>query len=353
MRTEADICKKWQYNNPPMVSITCIAYNHEKYISQAIDSFLIQETDFPFEIIIHDDASTDNTQEIIKHYAKKYPNLIRTILQKENHWLGKGINATTTIVWPSAKGKYIAWCEGDDYWTDPLKLQKQVDFLEGHESYSGIHSKVAYIDKDNNHLGYSDRVQPNFESISFGELVQKNVIHTCSFLFKKESLLYGDKYLWEITPEFHDIYLFLGVALKGRIKYLNEHTATYRRFVGIMQTFTKESVLKASFNYLNFFINFSEISANQKSSALFRLAHVRLNYALFLAKQNRKAECWEEIKNFTKTYYQFLLSKKFLKIKLLKIKFRTISGVFMWYFFPRTTALFRDMYNKVYHVFNR
>lgn len=136
-RAEADITKKWPGNYlNPLVSITCIAYNHEKFIAKAIEGFLMQETNFPFEIIIHDDASTDNTQGIIKEYAEKYPNLIRTILQTENYWLGKGISATTTIVWPSCKGKYIAWCEGDDYWIDANKLQNQTGILESNENIS-------------------------------------------------------------------------------------------------------------------------------------------------------------------------------------------------------------------------
>ncbi|WP_417200217.1 glycosyltransferase family 2 protein [Bizionia sp.] len=112
----------------PLLTICCTTYNQEKYLRETLDGFLIQETTFPIEIIIHDDASTDNTVEIIKEYAAK-DNRITTILQTENQY-SQNIDPWINFVFPAAKGKYLALCEGDDYWTDPLKLQKQVDFLE-------------------------------------------------------------------------------------------------------------------------------------------------------------------------------------------------------------------------------
>lgn len=115
----------------PLVSICCMAYNHASYIRQCLDGFMMQKTNFLFEVLIHDDASTDGTQEIIREYADRYPELINPIYQIENQY-SKGISPLRQILFPMAKGKYIALCEGDDYWIDPLKLQKQVDFLESH-----------------------------------------------------------------------------------------------------------------------------------------------------------------------------------------------------------------------------
>ena len=108
-----------------------MAYNHASYIRQCLDGFMMQKTNFLFEVLIHDDASTDGTQEIIREYADRYPELINPIYQIENQY-SKGISPLRQILFPMAKGKYIALCEGDDYWIDPLKLQKQVDFLESH-----------------------------------------------------------------------------------------------------------------------------------------------------------------------------------------------------------------------------
>ena len=117
--------------NEIMVSIICNAYNHEPYIRDALEGFVMQKTDFVFEILIHDDASTDKTADIIREYEAKYPDLIKPIYQTENQY-SKGIGAPSIFQHPRVKGKYIALCEGDDYWTDPLKLQKQYDAMEAH-----------------------------------------------------------------------------------------------------------------------------------------------------------------------------------------------------------------------------
>jgi len=130
----------------PLVSICCITYNHEKYIRDAIESFLMQKTDFPFEIIIHDDASTDRTADIIREYEKKYPDVIKPIYQTENQY-SKGVN-TAFITFKKAKGRYIAICEGDDYWTDPMKLQIQVTFLEKNPDYVITYSAIKPFDEN-------------------------------------------------------------------------------------------------------------------------------------------------------------------------------------------------------------
>lgn len=117
-----------------LVSVCCTIYNHKPYVRQCLDGFVMQKTNFPIEILIHDDASTDGTQDVIREYEEKYPDIIKPIYQKENQY-SKGVSISLTYNWSRAKGKYIAMCEGDDYWTDPYKLQKQVDFLENHPDY--------------------------------------------------------------------------------------------------------------------------------------------------------------------------------------------------------------------------
>ena len=108
------------------VSICCLTFNHEKYIDRCLKSLLMQKTDFKFEIIIHDDASTDRTIEIIKTYAQQYPDIIKVIVEEENQYTIGGISHIyCSRIYPYAQGKYVAYCEGDDFWTDPLKLQKQ------------------------------------------------------------------------------------------------------------------------------------------------------------------------------------------------------------------------------------
>jgi len=119
-------------NNPVLVAVQCLVYNHEPYLRQCLDGFVMQQTDFRFVVIVHDDCSTDNSAALIKEYATKYPHLFHTILQPKNLY-SQGISPTKEFVIPAIEQyqpKYIAMCEGDDYWTDPLKLQKQVDFFE-------------------------------------------------------------------------------------------------------------------------------------------------------------------------------------------------------------------------------
>lgn len=120
--------------NEIQVSIRCFAYNHERFIRQCLDGFVMQKTDFRFEAIVHDDASTDNTAAIIREYAEKYPDIIKPIYETENQY-SKHDGSLTRIMNAHTRGKYVAICEGDDYWTDPYKLQKQVDFLESHPDY--------------------------------------------------------------------------------------------------------------------------------------------------------------------------------------------------------------------------
>ena|SRR6218665_28187 len=135
----------------PLVSICCITYNHANYIKECLEGFILQQCNFPFEILIHDDASTDGTQDIIKEYQEKYPKIIKPILQVENQY-SKGVRGMNPkFNFPRAKGKYIALCEGDDYWTDPKKLQKQFNILEknpdinicSHPSYKIIDEKLT------------------------------------------------------------------------------------------------------------------------------------------------------------------------------------------------------------------
>ena len=110
----------------PLVSIHCLTFNQAPYIRQCLDGFVMQKTNFPFEAIVHDDASTDGTAEIIQEYAEKYPNIIKPILEKENQYTKIGFSGIEKLMAEKEQGKYIAICEGDDYWTDPQKLQNQI-----------------------------------------------------------------------------------------------------------------------------------------------------------------------------------------------------------------------------------
>ena len=216
----------------PTVSICCITYNHENFIGQAIESFLMQKTSFPIEILIHDDASTDKTADIIREYELKYPDIIKPIYQTENQY-SKGVSISATYQYPRALGKYIALCEGDDYWTDSLKLQKQVDFLEGNEEYGLIHTNnyVLYngsgkIILNKTKTKYDVKDGYVFEKILTGDLS----ITTCTVLAKSSILLnLPDLDLINNPNNLQgDLPRWLSLSNQSKVKYLGEPTAVYR-----------------------------------------------------------------------------------------------------------------------------
>lgn len=129
-----------------MASVNCVTFNHAAYIRQALDSFLMQKTEFKYEILIHDDASTDGTGDIIREYAEKYPDIVKPLIQTENQY-SQGIdNISGAFNFPRARGKYIFMCDGDDYWITPDKMQKQVDYMEAHpECTLCIHSAKIHL----------------------------------------------------------------------------------------------------------------------------------------------------------------------------------------------------------------
>lgn len=334
-----------------VVSVCCMTYNHKNYIRQCLDGFVMQQTDFQFEILVHDDASTDGTDLIVKEYEQRYPHLFRNVYQTENQFEKQ--NTLVNILFKMARGKYIALCEGDDYWTDPLKLQKQVDFLEQNPDCTGIHTKVMYVDKYNNIQGYSDRVKPEFEEIDFEALIQGNIIHTCSFVFRKDTLFYDGKFLWELTPSFHDIYLFLGVSLKGKIKYLDEVTSVYRKNVGIYQTFTKERRHREALNYHNFYLQLNQAKPNNKASILYSMLNRIIELILILLKQRRRKESVVFLKSLVSTYNNFLSVKKHLRYRRIKFSVNRYSKVILWLLFTNIMYHSSRIYNRLYYVSHR
>ena len=148
-KSQEEIQKDWKQFDRLQVSIRCITYNHAPYIANALDSFLMQETNFPFEIVVHDDASTDGTADIIREYEKKYPKIIKPIYETENQYSKKD-GSLKKILDEVCVGKYTAMCEGDDYWCDSKKIQKQYDFLETNPDYSACAHNTKIINLDNN-----------------------------------------------------------------------------------------------------------------------------------------------------------------------------------------------------------
>lgn len=181
-RTEQNIMKNWKDDiDTPIVSICSTAYNLESCIAEALDSFLMQETDFPFEILIRDDCSTDKTVEIIKEYASRYPKIIKPVYEKENTY-SQGIKPMLQVI-KISKGNYIATCDADDYWTDPLKLQKQADFLINNPLYVGCFHDCMMVyegeksnQKQHLRIGNREIVYYGFVLIPFASYIPRNLL---------------------------------------------------------------------------------------------------------------------------------------------------------------------------------
>lgn len=185
-KTEQEIIQNWEGNiTLPVVSICCIAYNHEKYIEYSIDSFLMQETNFPFEIIISDDCSSDDTCKILDKYNKLYPRIIKII--KGNFNIGMSKNFERAF--ENTKGKYIAICEGDDYWIDPLKIKLQKEFLDKNQDFSYCSHAVNIINSTVNSFTYSPYFYQTNNIHNFKSVLMNHFIPTLSLFFRKESLV--------------------------------------------------------------------------------------------------------------------------------------------------------------------
>jgi len=173
LRAESEILSSWKGDaSKPIVSICCACYNHAEFVGEALSGFLIQQTNFPFEVLIHDDASTDNSAEIIKEYQAKYPLIIKPIFQTENQY-SKGVKVGQTVI-PYIKAEYVAICEGDDYWLDPHKLQIQVDFLEQNPEFV-VSGHDAFTVDVNGQVITSKRLPPKHKRNFSGDELVKGI----------------------------------------------------------------------------------------------------------------------------------------------------------------------------------
>lgn len=231
----------------PLVSVLIMSYNQEEYIQQAIEGCLMQQTRFAYEIIIHDDASTDKTAHIIQRYADQYPEVIVPIIQRENQY-SKGVRITATFLIPRAKGKYIAFCEGDDYWTDPLKLEKQISIMEADPSISFCFTATKWVFVNENNKSKIRRYYRANHFLSPKDILVTTgrVADTVSTVLKKE--VYNEIPDWYLTSPVGDTPLALMSMLIGRLFYLNDVTVAYRRGVSNSWTTVNSS---NSVNYEN------------------------------------------------------------------------------------------------------
>ena len=291
----------------PLVSIRCLVYNHEPYLRQCLAGFVMQQTTFPFEAIVHDDASTDGSAAILREYAEKYPDIIKPIYETENQW-GKGTISKSMDAAMHPNSKYIASCEGDDYWTDPNKLQIQVDFLENHPDFAlTVHEYTEWdeLKKDfrTHRIKYlkdiDDDLTLTLDDFATGVFFTK----TLTGVYRRFSLQsskfdkYGAKF---------DMTLFYALMTQGKCRLINRVMGCYR---------IQPNSLTASKNIKEFRFNtndsmFSLCRAEQTEQSREYVFNYLKPFALSVILDRR----WNTIKN----YYRYLGLRRALLISIVE-----------------------------------
>ena len=230
LRSEEEIISSWKDKESIRVSVICPTYNHESFIADAMTGFLMQETDFAFEVIIHDDASTDGTADIVREFEARYPNIIKPVYQDENQY-SRGRFKPALHVLPFVKGQFIALCEGDDYWIDPGKLQKQLDICENDTNICFVgHSAVTLSVSSAKFASVAVWNSRNYISSLYDILSEKRAFGqyspTASYFMKKD--VFDSLPDWFIDAPTGDYFLEVLSALHGKMVYLPDVMSVYR-----------------------------------------------------------------------------------------------------------------------------
>jgi glycosyltransferase involved in cell wall biosynthesis len=294
----------------PLLSILCITYNHDKFISEAIDSWLEQKTDFQIEIIIADDCSTDNTVLEIKKYLKRN-NHIKLIERSKN--IGFMNNFIDT--YKKCNGKYIAICEGDDYWIDNNKLQMQVDFLENNNNYVLTHTNVFTLNNKNNLC----QLKPDSYKYE-NNIYNKNEISTLTAVFRNFNVDFSEKWSQFMMADWP---LWISLSEKGRFKYFGEKTGVYRiNPTGIWQNGWKDKVgSERLLNEVEILNCFLKKGANNNEV----IQNAIINRLIKVANFSNKSKAYKL--NFNKLNFKYALKSAIL--------FKEIMTSFIFYPFEK------------------
>ena len=249
LKSEKEIIGNWKKNIDPLVSISCVTFNHENYIGDCLDSFLLQETDFPFEVLIHDDASTDATSKIINSYVEKYPNLIFPIFQKINQY-SQDIKPNL-YNFERAKGKYIAFCDGDDFWSSKKKLSIQVDYMKEYKNCHVSFHGVKVLRNDNRVEERLTNIKPHIYSLEEIILKDHHLVFSSSSIMITSDVVNNIPNFYKIAPV-EDYYLRILGAINGGGLYIPEILTSYE-----VKKYLNKSIFSiVGFKVVHFLIKF-------------------------------------------------------------------------------------------------
>lgn len=241
----------------PIVTVWCLAYNQKDFIRDALEGFVMQKTTFPFEVIVHDDASTDGTTAIVQEYARLYPDIIKPVIETENQWQGGGLKHIIQIMNENYRnGKYIAFCEGDDYWTAPQKLQQQVDFLESHAEYSMCfhRAKKKYETKARAWINCENIEDRDYDAT---DIFINWTVPTASVMCRKEAMEFYANLKHPEQIQNYDIFIFLSCAMIGKLRGMHEQMSVYR-IQGEGLTYNKQALIRCTMNNPGHFMTLKE-----------------------------------------------------------------------------------------------
>ena len=209
----------------PLVSVHMVTFNHEPFIEQALEGILMQETTFPIELVVGEDCSTDRTREIVLEYRRKHPDVVRVALWDKN----VGGRRNSLELYRLIRGEYVAYNEGDDYWTDPHKLQKQVEILDAHPTFPACCHRVGYVNCETGKAG-TLTTSPSHETVSIADIILALPVHASGFMFRRKLLLPLPQAYFDAP--FGDVFVFCVLADRGDFGYIDEEMSIYRRHSG-------------------------------------------------------------------------------------------------------------------------
>lgn len=293
-----------------LVSISCLTYNHEQFIEQCIDGFLTQRTNFAFEILIHDDASPDSTQNILKEYENKYPDKFRIIYRSENIH-SQGYRSLNRFNYERARGKYIAICEGDDFWIDSNKLQKQVDFLEQNPDYSMCFHDAIKLDETNNIINRFCPYRRDCD-LTIHDAIHNWYVPTASIVVRKEIILNYKSSIPQIYSE--DYSIILKCIHAGRVRYINRLMSVYRL------NSSETSMSSAMKNKNIFMLEQKILLLNSFKSITNNLYTTEINSRLKYLNQELKFQKAKKSKNLIHLLLSYKLIFTKLALKIIRIR---------------------------------
>ncbi len=312
--SQNDVFSSWiGSRDKPLVSILCDTFNHESFIEQAILGFLSQKTNFPFEIIIHDDASTDKTAEIIKKYESRFPLIIKPIYQKKNKFSDKNFCIWSDFTFPNAKGDFIALCEGDDYWTDELKIQKQFDFLNKNSDLAIVWTDYILLDGNTFFKNEFSSNLPKEFFIDYDNLFNPYCTLTLTSFFRKSAINIDDYKKLKFSK---DNSLYALILQNGNGAFLNFESAVHRKHIGGIY-----SLKPAFFQRYSSYLNVREIYE--------KILKAKTKNIKFVVDTLLKESAFEALNLYIKneklnSEHRFVIKKYLLNVRF-KMKYRFLK----------------------------